>query len=172
VVEHALSSPEGVPIRFRRPVEADHPPIVEVVDEWWGGQRVHHLLPRLWFRHFTGTSWIAETSDGRLAGFLVGFASPDRAGEAYVHLVAVNPNRRRTGVGRALYEQFFDDLRPRGITRVSAVSWPDNRAAVAFHRAVGFRVDDGHGTRPIHGLPAYPDYDGERDDRVVLSRDL
>jgi hypothetical protein len=48
-------------IRFRRPVEADHPAVVSVVDQWWGGRRIHDLLPRLWFQHFTGTSWIAET---------------------------------------------------------------------------------------------------------------
>lgn len=163
---------EGGPLRFRQPTEADHRPIVDLVDEWWGGQRVHHQLPRFWFQHFTATSWIAETPDGRLAGFLVGFVSPDRPGEGYVHLVGTNPNLRRVGVGRALYERFFDDARRRGITRVSAVAGPDNRAAVAFHVAVGFEVESGPGTRPIHGVPALPDYDGDRDDRVVLTRDL
>jgi GNAT superfamily N-acetyltransferase len=176
VVERALSDPlgdeGGGPLRFRRPIEADHRLIVELVDEWWGGQRVRHLLPRLWFQHFTATSWVAETADGRLAGFLIGFVSPDRPGEAYVHLVAANPNLRRVGVGRALYERFFDEARLRGISRVSAVSEPDNRAAVAFHLALGFRLDSGPGTRPIHGVPAFPDYDGDRADRVVLNRDL
>jgi GNAT superfamily N-acetyltransferase len=163
---------EAGALRFRHPTEADHRPIVDQVDEWWGGQRVHHQLPRFWFQHFTGSSWIAETADGRLAGFLVGFVSPDRPGEAYVHLMGVNPNHRRAGIGRALYERYFDEARARGVTRVSAVAGPDNRAAVAFHVAVGFEVVSGHGTRPIHGVPALPDYDGDRDDRVVLRRDL
>lgn len=167
-----MSDPGRGTVAFRRPGEADHRVIVDLIDEWWGGQRMHHLLPRLWFRHFAGTSWIAETPDGRLAGFLVGFVSPDRPSEAYVHLVAANPNLRRAGVGRALYDRFFEDVRARGAASVSAVSWPDNRSAVAFHRALGFRVDEGPGTRPIHGLPAYPDYDGDRADRVVLTRDL
>jgi ribosomal protein S18 acetylase RimI-like enzyme len=171
-VEGTLSAPAAGSLRFRRPVEADHRVIVDLVDEWWGGQRIHHLLPRLWFQHFTGTSWIAESSDGRLAGFLVGFLSPDRPGEACVSLVAVNPNLRRQGVGRALYDQFFADIRSRGTKRVTAVAWPDNRAAVVFHRAIGFSVDAGPGTRPIHGVPAHPDYDGDRDDRVLLTRDL
>ena len=68
-------------LRFRRPVEADHAAVVSVVDEWWGGRRVHAVLPRLWFRHFTELSWIAETDDGRLQGFLVGFVGPDRPDE-------------------------------------------------------------------------------------------
>jgi ribosomal protein S18 acetylase RimI-like enzyme len=167
-----LSAPPGEAVRFRRPSESDHRQIVDLVDEWWGGQRVHHLLPRLWFRHFSGTSWIAESPDGRLAGFLVGLVSPDRPNEGYAHLVAVNPNLRRTGIGRALYDRFFEDLRGRGASRVSATVWPDNRAAVRFHEALGFSVDAGPGTRPVHGVPAYPDYDGDRDDRVVLDRDL
>jgi ribosomal protein S18 acetylase RimI-like enzyme len=167
-----LSAPDKAPFRLRHPIEADHRLLTGLVDEWWGGQRTHHLLPRLWFRHFSGSSWIAETADGRLAGFLVGFLSPDRPGEAYVHLAGADPNLRRMGVGRALYERFFADVRGRGVTRVSAIAWPDNRAAVAFHRALGFSVDDGPGTRPIHGIPAFPDYDGDRDDRVVLTRDL
>ena len=167
-----MSDPTGEAVRFRHPSEADHRPIVDLIDEWWGGQRVHHLLPRLWFRYFSGTSWIAEDSDGRLAGFLVGFLSPDRPNEGYALLVAVNPNLRRKGIGRALYERFFEDLRARGASAVSATAWPDNRPAVAFHRALGFSVDAGPGTRPVHGIPAYPDYDGDRDDRVLLHRDL
>ena len=48
---------------FRRPTEADHARIVRQVDDWWGGRRLHDLLPRLWFQHFTGTSWIVEDGD-------------------------------------------------------------------------------------------------------------
>lgn len=165
-------SPAPADLRFRRPVEADHPTIVRVVDEWWGGRRLHDLLPRLWFQHFTGTSWIAETEDGRLAGFLVGFISPDHPDEAYIHMVAANPNLRRRGVAAALYRRFFDDVRGRGARRVTAVTWPGNRISVSFHRSMGFHTEDGPGTEPIYGVPAYPDYDYEREDRVVFVRDL
>ena len=51
-------------LTFRRPTEADHAPIVRQVDDWWGGRRMHDLLPRLWFQHFTGTSWLAEDASG------------------------------------------------------------------------------------------------------------
>jgi ribosomal protein S18 acetylase RimI-like enzyme len=159
-------------LRFRRPTEDDFLPIVRVVDEWWGGRRLHHLLPRLWFQHFTGTSWVAETDDGRLAGFLVGFVSPDRPAEAYVHMVAANPNLRRRGVGRRLYDRFIDDVRDRGARRVTAITWPGNRSAIAFHRAIGFSLDDGPGSQPIYGVPAFSDYDEDRDDKAVLTRDV
>ena len=88
-------------IRFRRPTEADHRDVVGQIDDWWGGRKVHQLLPRLWFQHFTGTSWIAEDAEGRPVGFLVGFVSPDRPDEAYIHMIGTSPNhrRRRTRLG-------------------------------------------------------------------------
>jgi GNAT superfamily N-acetyltransferase len=159
-------------ILFRRPVEADHATIVELVDEWWGGRRLRSLLPRLWFQHFRGTSWIAEAADGTLLGFLVGFLSPDNPDAAYVHMIGTNPNRRRRGIGRALYEHFLDDVRAAGRHRVLAITWPGNRVSVDFHRRLGFRPDDGPGTVPIYGVPAYPDYDGDGEDRAVLIREL
>jgi ribosomal protein S18 acetylase RimI-like enzyme len=105
-------------------------------------------------------------------GFLVGFVSPDRPDEAYVHMIATSPNHRGAGLGRALYERFFEDMRARGVGRVSAITWPGNRASVAFHRAMGFAPADGPGTQNLYGTPAYPDYDAEGDDRVVFSRTL
>jgi ribosomal protein S18 acetylase RimI-like enzyme len=159
-------------VRLRRPTEADHARLVTVMDEWWGGRRVRHLLPRLWLRHFRGTSWIAEDPDGRLRGFLVGFVGGDDPLTGCVHLIATDPNVRRRGIGRSLYERAFVDLAAHGARRVMAVTWPGDRAAVAFHREMGFRVDDGPGTQPIYGTPAFPDYDGPGEDRVVLVREL
>jgi ribosomal protein S18 acetylase RimI-like enzyme len=159
-------------IAFRRPTEADHPRLVGHVDEWWGGRRMRALLPRVWLQHFSGTSWIAERTDGTLLGFLVGFVSPDRPAEAYVHMIATNPNHRRAGVGRALYERFFEDVRARGASTVRAITWPGNRVSVEFHRRLGFRADDGPGTTPIYGTPAYPDHDADGEDRVAFVRSL
>ena len=159
-------------VRFRRPTEADHARIVGLVDEWWGGRRMSALLPRLWLQHFTGTSWIAEDADGELLGFLVGFISPDDPEVGYVHMIASNPNRRRHGLGSALYARFFADVGRRGVRRVKAITWPGNRTSVGFHRSIGFRPDDGPGTQNLYGSPAYADYDGDGEDRVVFVREL
>ena len=159
-------------LRFRRPTPDDHPRLDSVIDEWWGGRRLRHLLPRLWLEHFAGTSWIVEAADDRIVGFLVGFIGQDDPTTAYVHMIASDPNRRRRGLGRELYGRFFDDARTRGATRVRAVTWPGNRQSIAFHRAIGFAVDDGPGTQTIYGTPAHPDHDGEGEDRVVFTLDL
>lgn len=155
---------------MRRPTPTDHRAVVAIVDDWWGGRRVRDLLPRLWFDHFAGTSWIAEDGDGRLAGFLVGFVSPDQPTVGYVHMIATSPNVRGRGLGRNLYERFFADVAGRGVREVRAVTWPGNRTSVAFHRALGFEIDAGPGTQRLYGTPAYPDDDGEGEDRVHFRR--
>jgi ribosomal protein S18 acetylase RimI-like enzyme len=159
-------------LAFRRPTPDDHARLDAVIDDWWGGRRLRHLLPRMFLEHFRGTSWIAEDADGRLAGFLVGFISQDDPTTAYVHMIASDPNRRRAGLGRSLYERFVADARGRGAARVMAVTWPGNRISVAFHRSIGFAVDAGPGTQPIYGTPAHVDHDGDGEDRVVFVLEL
>lgn len=169
----APTKPAGTDdLTFRRPTEADHPRLAGVIDEWWGGRRMRALLPRLWLQHFSSTSWVVERIDGRIEGFVVAFISQDDPSIGYVHMIAANPNRRRSGIGRALYERAFSDLAGHGARRVTAVTWPGNRQSVAFHLAMGFHIDDGPGTQKIYSITAYPDYDGEGEDRVVFLRDL
>jgi ribosomal protein S18 acetylase RimI-like enzyme len=159
-------------VTFRRPTEDDYPVISRVVDDWWGGRELDHLLPRLWLQHFTGTSWIAETAEGRLAGFLIGFLSPDRPDVAYCHLIATNPSLRRRGLGRTLYERFFGDARADGRCVVTAITWPANHASIAFHRALGFEVQGGPESQNLYGTPARAGYDFDREDRAILVRTL
>jgi ribosomal protein S18 acetylase RimI-like enzyme len=172
--DEPVREPTTIPadIRFRRPTEADYLPVVRVVDDWWGGRQTDVLLPRLWLQHFTGTSWLAETGAGELAGFLIGFMSPDRADTAYCHMIATNPNIRGRGIGHELYERFFADARAAGRTNVVAVTWPANRTSVAFHQALGFELESGPGTQNLYGISAFPGYDQDREDRAVLVRKL
>jgi GNAT superfamily N-acetyltransferase len=164
------SQDPGPELTFRRPTEADYEPLVALVDEWWGGRRMQAYFLRLWFQHFSGTSWLAETADGRPAGFLVGFISPADPTIGYVHLIAANPNLRRRGVGRALYERFFTDVGRLGVSEVRAITWPGNRPSVGFHLAMGFRPVEGGGSQNLYGTAAFADYDGPNEDRVVFSR--
>jgi GNAT superfamily N-acetyltransferase len=155
-------------IDYRAANEEDHPAIVEVVDEWAGGRRVHEALPRLWLRHFSSTSLVAETAEGRLAGFLVGFVSPDRPSEAGIVCLGVSPSHRKRGIGRGLVERFAATAAGRGAREVVTAIWPGDPIAVAFHRAIGFEVDAGPGTQNRYGTPSYPDHDAEREDRAIM----
>ena len=167
----AVPHDEAVPgVTFRRPTEGDYPAIIRVIDDWWGGRRMDVLLPRLWLQHFTGTSWLAETDEGALAGFLIGFLSPDQPEVAYCHMIATSPNARLHGLGRALYERFFADARAGGRSNVVAITWPANRTSLAFHRSLGFEIQAGPGSQNLYGTPARAGYDFDREDRAILIR--
>jgi predicted GNAT superfamily acetyltransferase len=100
----------GTTVRAIR--EADHEKVTLVVNEWWGGRDMAWLLPRLFFRHFGDTSFAVE-QDGELVAFLIGFVSQSRKGEAYIHFVGVRLDRRKEGIGRHLYELFFEEVEKR-----------------------------------------------------------
>ncbi len=138
----------------------DHARVVAVVDEWWGGRSMSPLLPRLFLDHFADTSLVVE-DDGRLEAFLVGFLSPARPDEAYIHFVGVAPEQRGAGIGRMLYDRFFAEVREQGRSVVRCVTSPANEVSVAFHEALGFEVDR-----------VAKDYDGPGEDRVLLVRRL
>jgi ribosomal protein S18 acetylase RimI-like enzyme len=150
-----------VPDRLRNLLPDDHGTVIRVVDDWWGGRPMRHMLPRLFFTHFTGTSFAIEDDDGALAGFLCGFLSPARPDEGYVHFVGVNPRRRGRGLGRTLYDAFFAVAQRDDRHVIRAVTSPLNTGSRAFHRALAFTEE----------LVA-PGYDGPGEDRVLLVRRL
>jgi hypothetical protein len=52
-------TPAGVEIGPAEP--GDHARVMAVLEDWWGGRRaMRDLLPRLFFVHFRGTSFVAE----------------------------------------------------------------------------------------------------------------
>lgn len=162
---------DGSGIAVRHPIESDHARVVAVVDHWFG-RAARRLVPRLWFRHFTTTSWLAEGASGELLGFLVGFVSPDDPGEAVVVLLGVEPNHRRRGIGRALVERFAAGALSAGAHRASTITWPDEPRAIRFLQAVGFRPDEKRATQRLYGVPSVPDYEDDREDRAPFVRDL
>jgi ribosomal protein S18 acetylase RimI-like enzyme len=144
----------------RSAASADYDRIAPLVDEWWGGRQMLDMLPRLFFVHFSDTAFVAEEG-GDLAGFLAGFLSQSQPDEAYIHFVGVSPSHRGRGVGRLLYERFFEAARAHSRSVVRCVTAPVNERSVAFHRALGFRVDE-----------VAAGYDGRGGDRVLMSKRL
>ncbi len=118
------------------------------------------MLPQLFFLHFEGTSFVADEGD-ELVAFLIGFLSQTKDDEAYIHFVGVSPEHRGEGLGRALYERFFQEVEAHGRTSVRCVTSPVNQESVSFHEALGFVVD-----RVVE------DYDGPGEDRVLLVKRL
>ncbi|WP_297540883.1 GNAT family N-acetyltransferase [Amycolatopsis sp.] len=156
--------PPGTTIRH--PETADHARVQAVMENWWGGignkQSAHDralLLPRLYFQHFTDSSYVIER-DGELVAFLIGFLSQSRPDESYIHFVGVDPAARGTGVGRYLYQRFFDYSREHGRTVVRSITSPVNTGSQAFHASMGFTA------------AVVADYDSPGTDRVAFAKTL
>ena len=146
-------------IRHANP--ADYGRVIQHVNAWWGGRDMAPMLPKLFFLHFEGTSFVAEDDEGKLAAFLIGFLSQTDPDEAYIHFVGVAPAQRGSGIGRELYERFFAVVAGEGRTRVRCVASPANEGSVAFHESLGFVAER-----------VAADYDGPGEDRVLFVKHL
>jgi phosphinothricin acetyltransferase len=85
-------------------------------------------------------AWLALEDDGDVVGYAYGGPYMSRAAYDWATSVSVylDPGRRRTGAGRALYEALFERLSARGHrTALAGVALP-NDASVGLHRALGF----------------------------------
>jgi ribosomal protein S18 acetylase RimI-like enzyme len=89
--------------------------------------------------------------DGRVVGALIGeseehpegsdtFEIPDHV--AHVHDVAVLPDARGGGVGRALMERFEAEMRARGVVSYGLDVMAGNDAARRFYEGLGFELAD------------------------------
>jgi ribosomal protein S18 acetylase RimI-like enzyme len=149
--------------------ERDHAPIIAVVDQWWGGRQMAGLLPRLFFTHFQDTSFVIEEGD-HLIAFLIGFVSQTKPHQAYIHFVGIHPHQRKRGLGKRLYELFFETVRARGCDSVHCITAPINSGSIAFHRRMGFQIEKSDHERD--GVAFSADYDGLGQDRVLFVKML
>jgi len=143
-----LSELSATPVRAR---------LLDQHDRFWqtDTRSLHHPV---WFHQFGGFGAVAMSAGGADVGYVLGAVTADRL--AYLHLLAVRDDHRRSSLGRRLC-RWFDELAvTTGARVVQAVTRPDNEVALAFHASLGART---HLSR---------DHAGPGADRVVLTRSL
>ena len=76
------------------------------------------------------------------AGAVVGSVMAGYEGHrGWINYLAVDPARRRAGLGRALMAAAEQQLRTAGCPKINLQVRPDNRAAIAFYERLGFAVE-------------------------------
>jgi phosphinothricin acetyltransferase len=85
-------------------------------------------------------AWLVLEDGARVVGYAYGAPFKPRAAYRWACEVSVylQPGRRRTGAGRALYQALFDRLRERGYLRAVAGMTVPNDPSEGLHRALGF----------------------------------
>ncbi|MRG86013.1 GNAT family N-acetyltransferase [Salinibacillus xinjiangensis] len=143
--------------------------ILPIMNDWWGGREMTHLLPRFLFDNFYDTSFVIEKDDN-IIGFLIGFLSQSNKEEAYIHLVGVNPKNRREGVGSTLYNQFFTTVKKSKVKRVRCITSPVNKNSIDYHTNIGFSIVEGD--KLVDEIPVHTNYDGKGNERVLFVKSI
>mmetsp|Transcript_13595 Transcript_13595/g.49437 ORF Transcript_13595/g.49437 Transcript_13595/m.49437 type:complete len:160 (+) Transcript_13595:88-567(+) len=149
-------------LTVRNAQAGDYEYFIERVDEWWGGRRMHPMLPRLFFQHFRNSCFVACTPRTPV-GFLCGFLSQSDASVGYVHFIGVDPSYRGSRVGARLHAAFEGWCRQQHPTvqTVYAITSPANVGSQEFHRRIGFQIGS-----------VVADYDGPGEDRALMTKAL
>lgn len=105
---------------------------------------------------------LAAEQAGRVVGFAIGWAA---AGESEILTIAVDPDMRRAGIGRALMSAMLDLARAAGAEAMVLDVDTDNTAARELYIALGFGQV---GRRKAY----YAVADGAPRDALVLRRPL
>ncbi|MBX3269287.1 MAG: GNAT family N-acetyltransferase [Sandaracinaceae bacterium] len=145
-------------MHIRGITKSDFDYVVSVLDRWWGGPSSERAHP-VFFYELGSHALIAE-EDGEVVGFLLGLVTEDAPRVAYVHLVGINPDHRRRGVGKQLYARFTERARGAGAATMKAITTVGNEGSIRFHEALGFATHE------------EPDYAGRGRSRVVFTKDL
>jgi L-amino acid N-acyltransferase YncA len=118
-------------------------------------------------------AWLVAEDEGRVVGYAYGGPMKPRAAYRWSCEVSVylEPGRRRTGAGRALYEALFTRLTERGYrTAVAGMTLPNPASeglhkslgfeAIGTYRNIGWKLDNWHDVawvqRPLAVLPDPP----------------
>lgn len=106
--------------------ETRAPSVAEMAERITGALRTH--------------AWFVLEDQGRVVGYAYGVPFHTRAAYRWACHVSVylEPGRRRSGGGRALYEALFARLTERGYRMAVAGMTLPNDASVGLHRAMGF----------------------------------
>src|SRR5258708_28010733 len=105
-------------------VLADH-------ERFWGGRDVSFLHQRVFIQEFGDTCLTARAAGDRIAGYLLGFTTPRRAG--YIHAVAVRDEARGTGCGHALYRALAAASTAQGAGPMDAITPVTECGASSLH---------------------------------------
>jgi ribosomal-protein-alanine acetyltransferase len=127
-------SPERPQSTVRRLHPEDAGSVAEILRQspeavFWPEVSVKEVL------EWQGMLGMASEADSKLVGFLIARQAKN---EAEVLNLAVAPERRRQGEGRALLGAAFESLHARGVSRVFLEVRESNAAAIAFYSKHGF----------------------------------
>ena len=158
---------KNITIRNAKP--SDHQNVIAAMPHWWDGRDLSASVQKIFFRHFSNTSFIAE-KNSELCGFLVGFLSQSYPNEGYIHFVGVHPGMRKIGLAQSLYQNFYEVCVSNSRTIVKSCTSPINKLSIGFHQSMGFSIEPGDSF--VDGMPVTINHFKENDPKVLFKKEL
>lgn len=143
------------PFRIRRAARSD----LSVIAALEGATFSDPWSPHGFAEHLEGPFFVAEAPDARVLGYVVTRLTVE---EGEILNVAVAPERRRGGIGRALIDAAVSALAALGASRVYLEVRASNTPAVNLYAAAGFSV--------VGRRPGY--YRTPPEDALLLARNI
>lgn len=156
-------------ITIRNSTPADYENVIAVMPEWWNGRDLTSSVHKVFFIHFSNTSFIAEKGK-ELIGFLVGFFSQTDEDLGYIHFAGVHPEYRKQGIGRSLYERFFAMCEMNGRSVVRCCTSPVNKLSIEFHQRMGFEIEPGDVS--VDGIRVTMNFLGKNEPFVLFKKEV
>ena len=156
-------------ITIRNSTPADHENVIAVMPEWWNGRDLTSSVHKVFFIHFCNTSFVAEKRKD-LIGFLVGLLSQTDETLGYIHFAGVHPKYRKKGIGRRLYNKFFDLCRVNDRSVVKCCTSPVNKLSIEFHQHMGFEIELGEVS--VDGVPVTMNFLGKNEPLVLFKKEV
>ncbi len=154
--------------KIRNVVEEDFIKIAELAKNCEPMAMERDSIYHIFTKFFQNTSFVAESLEGRIMGFLLGFISQKNSKEAYIHLLCVKPEMRKKGLATSMIKNFFKVVGDKGCKKVSLITKPENKVSIAFYKNLGFKMDESQKTIEIDGIKAVKDYNGPDKHMVVF----
>lgn len=156
-------------ITIRNTTPNDHEKVISAMPYWWNGRDLTASVNKIFFIHFSNTSFVAEKDD-KLVGFLVAFFSQTDDNLGYIHFAGVHPEYRMDGIGRRLYTAFFDSCIENNISVVKCCTSPINKLSIAFHQRMGFEIELGDCS--VDGVPAKMNFLRKNEPHVLFRKEV
>lgn len=144
---------------IRSAIASDVPAVASLERSNFGDQAYPAVFLRQAVDLWPDLICVADDNEA-LLGYALGApsASPD---EGWILAVAVRPDARGRGVGRALTQSLVDRLGKAGARRVFLTVHPGNRVALGLYRGLGFSIERED-----------PEYFGPKEPRLRLALSL
>lgn len=121
---------DGRSYRFRRPVGVDVTRVWDLIARCPPLEANSLYCNLLQCTHFADTCIIAEAEqDGQLRGWVSAYHPPKEPQTLFVWQVAVHPDGRGCGLGRAMLKTLLQRATGRGTRQLKATIAPDNQAS-------------------------------------------